>query len=188
MVKYMGLGIACLTLVLSGVTRAVVINTDEGNYGKHDYKCFPDDKSCRDKGNDGFTLDLGNYFKDECRKFEKDGCKDDKGLKDLRDCKRDKDRRDDKDCRGDKGDKDGNKDHCKIEWRHRGDKHDICREDKHDHGCDFRWDRGCRDDGCRGHHHEPVCVPAPASSALGGAGLAGIALMAFVRSRRSINA
>ncbi len=176
MVKYMVLGIACLTLVLSGVTRAVEIKTDEGNCGKNDYQSFKDDKSCSDKGNDGVTLDLGKDVKDECREFDKDSCKDDKGLKDLKDCNYDKDG---------KGDNKDNKDNCKIEWRHDIDKHDVCPEDKHEDHCDIVLDQGCRDDG-GSNSCQPASVPAPASSALGGIGIAGIALMTFARSRRSI--
>jgi hypothetical protein len=174
MVKYMGLGIACLTLVLSGVTRAVEIKTEKGICGKYDDKCFLDDKGCKDKGNKGVTLDLGVNLKDECKKLEKDGCKDVKELKELKDCKHEKE------CKEDK------KDHCKIEWKNHCEKHDIC-EDKHDDHCDLIIDHGCRDS-CDPNHCNPACVPAPASSAMGGAGLLGIALMVFARSRRSINA
>jgi hypothetical protein len=169
MVKYMGLGIACLTLVLSGVTQAVQIRTEKGICGKYDDQCYLDQKNCKDKGNQGVTLDLGVNLKDDCKKIEKDVCKDVKELKDLKDCKHDK------------------KDHCKIEWKNLCEKHEICRDDKYDKHCDLIIDHGCRDHGCV-DHCDPVAVPAPASSAMGGAGLIGIALMAFARSRRSINA
>jgi hypothetical protein len=166
----MGLGIACLTLVLSGVTRAGQINIGDGNQGKND-KCYTEDKGCSDKG---VTLDLGKDDKDLCKKLEKDICKDIQKLEELKDCKHDK---------GDKG-----KDHCKIEWKN-CDKHDFCFDDKdkHDH-CDIVVDRGCHEDHCQPHGCDPIAVPTPASSAMSGAGLLGIALMAFARSRRSINA
>jgi hypothetical protein len=174
MVKYMGLGIACLTLVLSGVTRASVISLDNGQNGK----CITDDKG-KDKGcsdDKNFKLDDCKDIKLEIEKCKKDGCKDDK---DLKDCK------DDKDCKDGKKDKDH---FCKIVWH---DHHDKCdqRQDDCDYGKDcglvidpcYHHDHGCKDDGC-----SCASVPTPASSALGGAGLGGIMLMSFLRSRRSV--
>ncbi len=180
MVKFTGLGIACLTLVLSGVTRASFINVDCGNYGKNDHKCLTDDKCYKnDKNCDDYKLSDDKCFKlDDCKggidPFDK--C----GDKYLKDCK------DDKGCKNDKGNKDKD---CKIDWRcDRNDHNHYCKHDNHDdNDCDLVID-GCyhHDDGC--HSHDSCCasVPAPASAAMGGVGLLGIALMTFVRGRRSI--
>jgi hypothetical protein len=169
----MGLGIACLTLVLSGVTRAVEIKTDNGNCGKHDDNSYKSDKDCKDKDNGCKTIDLCTDIKNECQKLEKQYCKD---AKDLKDCKDDK---------GYKHDKKDDK-YCKIDWK-KDYKHELC-EDKHDDHCDYGKDRGCHSKGCDVTPCEPVTVPTPASSAMGGAGIAGIALMSIIRGRRSIKA
>jgi hypothetical protein len=173
----MGLGIACLTLVLSGVTRAGQIKTDKGNYGNNDDKNYKHDKNYDDKDKCDVNLDLCNDIKQECKKLEKDGCKDVKCDEKLKDCKSDKCDKDDK-----------GKDHCKIEWK-KHDKHDFCFDDKnkYDDHCHIVIDR-CHHDHCEPSGCDPVAVPAPASSAMSGAGLIGLALMAFARSRRSINA
>ncbi|HEY1923145.1 MAG TPA: hypothetical protein VGG44_10385 [Tepidisphaeraceae bacterium] len=172
MVKQMGLGIACLTLVLSGVTRAVEIKTDKGNCGKYDDHSYKHDKECDDKGDGCKTLDLCIDIKKECEKIDKDFCKD---IKNLKDCKEDKNWKHDK-----KDEKS-----CKIDWK-KHYKHDIC-EDKHDDRCDYGKDR-CHDKGCEPVHCDPVTVPTPASSAMGGAGIAGIILMSIARARRTIKA
>jgi hypothetical protein len=175
MVKYMGLGIACLTLVLSGVTRAVEIKSDCGNNGEYNDNSYKHDKDCKDQGETCLTLDSCTDIKQECEKLEKDYCKD---SKDLKDCK------EDKGCKDGKYDKKDDKS-CKIEWKKHYNKHEIC-EDKHDE-CDYGKDR-CHIKSCDPTHCEPVTVPTPASSAMGGAGIAGIILASIARSRRTIKA
>lgn len=170
MVKYTCLGIACLTLVLSGVTRASLINIDyyrsydcSGSYGKNDTSC--DDKGLKlddCKGTVGIDT-LDNSIGNEGKNLE--DCKDDKG------------------CKTDKNDKD-----CKIDWSCDRHDHDHCYQDNQDgNNCDLVID-GCyhHDDGCEPSQSVCASVPAPASSAMGGAGLFGIALMTFIRARRSI--
>jgi hypothetical protein len=177
MVKYMGLGIACLTLVLSGVTRAVEIKNCEGNNGKYEENSYKHDKDCQDKGDKCLTVDLSADIKNECEKIEKQYCKD---SKDLKDCKEDK---------GDKYGKHDKKDDkfCKIDWKKDYSKHEIC-DYKHDDHCDYGKDHNHCGNCDPKTYCEPVTVPTPASSAMGGAGIAGIALMSIVRGRRSIKA
>ena len=192
MFKSIGLGIACLTLTISGVTRATPISVDCGKYG--DDKCIKVEKECMPLPVDVQFLDLGN--KDGGKDCLKDICKDD-NKDDHKDClKKDPcgiklliDGLDGKDG------KDG-KDKCKIDWC---DTHQpvLCdigdgNQDK-DHGCDLVID-GCSYDPCsHGDPHgcvpapcEPTAaVPAPASASFGGLGVAGIMLMAGLRARRS---
>ena len=163
MVKYMGLGIACLTLVLSGVTRAVEIKTVKGICGKFDDQQYLNDKSC-----------YGKDFKLDCSKPDKDICKDINTLKDVKDCNS-----------GNDGNNDGG---CKIDVPSHCDTIDVCNTDSNDSHCDIVVDHGCNPEPCGPSTCDPVAVPAPASSVMGGAGLAGIALMTLVRSRRSIKA
>lgn len=174
MVKYMGLGIACLTLVLSGVTRAVEIKTDCGNNGKYNDNSYKHDKDCKDKGDDCVKLDSCIDIKHECEKLEKEYCKD---IKNLKDCK------DDKGCKEVKHDKKDDK-YCKIDFK-KHYKHEIC-EIKHD-DCDYGKDR-CHVKNCEPTHCDPVSVPTPASSAMGGVGIAGIILASIARGRRTIKA
>ncbi|HEX4053071.1 MAG TPA: hypothetical protein VHX86_02290 [Tepidisphaeraceae bacterium] len=189
MVKYTGLGIACLTLVLSGVTRASQICIDNGNDGKSHNKCVTDDKCNKnDKNCDNKQSDDKCFKLDDCKVIDKNlcsknFCSDDKNLKD---CKDDKSCKEDKDCKDGKKDKDKD---CKIEWTCNKHDHISCDQDNQNgnhcdlvtDGCDHNND-GCKPDGCC------ASVPIPASSAMGGAGLFGIALMTFIRSRRSIAA
>ncbi|MGD0770383.1 MAG: hypothetical protein ABSB42_19535 [Tepidisphaeraceae bacterium] len=177
MCKSIALGIACLTLAFSGYCRASIISVDNGKGGKHDFSCKTEDKgnSCKvdfksdkcDKGDKG-GKDCITPVLDDSSNLNLDKCD-----KDLKDCK---------------GDKDG-KDNCKIDFR------------KHDHEPSY-CDNGGKDDGCGDHqlncgNYAPSCpegghtctcasVPAPAASAMGGIGLAGIMLMSWLRTRRSI--
>ncbi|MGA2439890.1 MAG: hypothetical protein ABSH08_02945 [Tepidisphaeraceae bacterium] len=174
MCKSIALGIACLTLAFSGYCRASIISVDNGKCGKHDISCKIEDKGNLCKVD--FKSDKGDKGGKDCITPILDG------LSNLNLDKCDKDL---KDHKGDKGGKDS----CKIDYR------------KHDHEpsyCDF----GRKDDGCGDHqlncgHYTPrgpegghgctaASVPAPAASALGGFGVAGIMLMAWLRSRRSI--
>jgi hypothetical protein len=189
MFKSIGLGIACLTLTISGVTRATAINVDCGKYG-HD-KCIKVEKDCTPLPTDVQFLDLGN--KDDGKDCTKDICKDDKD--DHKDCLK-KDLCDTKPVTEGIDDKDGKdgKDKCKIDWcdTHQPVLCDIGDKDK-DHGCDLVID-GCTYDPCHGDQGHCVvpcdpdptaAVPAPASATFGGLGVAGIMLMAGLRSRRS---
>jgi hypothetical protein len=206
MFKSIGLGIACLTLSISGVTRATAINVDCGKYG--DDKCIKVEKDCTPLPVIPFLLDLGNKDdgKDCNKDINTDGnkdchivlpiCLDDKGcvkdpcdlkLKPVIDCD---------DHKIDCNDNKGGKDTCKLDFC---DKHEpvLCDigDKGHDHGCDLVID-GCNYDPC-GHGNQGGCtpppcdpdptaaVPAPASAAFGGLGVAGIMLMAGLRSRRS---
>jgi hypothetical protein len=174
MCKSIALGIACLTLAFSSYCRASVISVDNGKCGKHDISCKTEDKgnSCNvdfkcDKGDKG-DKDCGTLTLDDSSNLDLDKCD-----KDHKDCK---------------GDTDG-KDSCKI---------DFCKDHHEQYVCDI----GGKDDGCGDHplscgNYTPclpeggqpctaASVPAPAASAMGGFGVAGIMLMAWRKSRRSI--
>lgn len=193
MFKSIGLGIACLTLSIAGVTRATAINVDCGKYGddnKGDNKCL--------------KVDLGNILSDiKCLDINFD-C----GDKNL-------------DCHnpapvteGDNNDGYGNQGGCDIKPVLCDDNHD-----NHNQGCDLTWTCGNDDHQicdlppvCGDGNHNPGCglgcdpcppapcdpsmpvcppptmVPAPASAAFGGVGVAGIMLLAAFRSRRSARA
>jgi hypothetical protein len=213
MFKSIGLGIACLTLTVSGVTRATAINVDCGKYGddkciklptdcKPDIKCLDflpvcDDKSdgkdcIKDNNNDGnkdchivlpICLDEKGCLKDPC----------DLKLKPIVDCDDHKIVCDDKDGHG--------KDTCKLDFcdnKHEPVLCDIGNNCDKGHGeCDLVIDCNshgpsyCDNGGCDPHgmcvpcDPPPAAVPAPASAAFGGLGVIGIMLMAGLRSRRS---
>jgi hypothetical protein len=189
MFKSIGLGIACLTLTISGVTRATEINVDCGKYG--DDKCIKVEKVCIPLPADVQFLDLGckDNSKDCTKDIDTDGDKDcskdpcDLKLKPVIDCNDDKDGHDGKDT-------------CKVDFCDTNVPYLCDIGDKgHDHGCDLVID-GCSYDPCshgdQGGCTPPPCdptppaaVPAPASAAFGGLGVAGIMLMAGLRSRRS---
>jgi hypothetical protein len=182
----MGLGIACLTLALSGVTRASTIQVDCGKYGKNDKKieckddhknkevCFEIKKDVKDIKEDlkDYTCDLKDLKSDI--KHDKDGrlCKDIKhDEKDIRE--------DRKDIKCDVKELKELLKHCHV--------YNLCEVGLG--GKDLRLINQI--DGC-GHNQggnswEHACaVPTPAASAMSGAGLLGIMLMGLVRSRRSI--
>jgi hypothetical protein len=199
MFKSIGLGIACLTLTISGVTRATPVSVDCGKYG--DDKCIKVEKDCTVEKEctplpaDIQFLDVGNKDcnKDIDKDCTKDICKDDNKdcVKDLCDLKIKPvvDCDDHKDC-------DDGKDTCKVDLcdTHEPVLCDIGDKDK-DHGCDLVID-GCSNNPCGHDDHgdctsptceptPPAAVPAPASAAFGGLGVAGIMLVAGLRSRRS---
>jgi hypothetical protein len=173
MFKSLGLGICCLTLSISGVTRASILPIDGGKYG--DNKCVKiEDKGCKFditdilKGLDLKNLDLGKL---------------DLGKLNLCDI------RDNKDCRDIKP-VDCNKDHkevCKVDWKINlppilcdiFKNHDKDRCEVIDR-CDFHVD-------CDHHEHscDPAAVPAPSAAAFGGLGVAGMMLVTALR-RRSV--
>ena len=168
MFKSIGLGICCLTLGISGVTRASVVNIDPGKYG--DDKCLKIEKICH---TDTKCVDFNLGDKDDCKLDVKDIC----DFKPVLLCHDDKDK---------------DKDTCKLVWT---DKHDhlLCdigdKDGKHGHDCLLVIDR-CGFDPC-GHQVcdpapcDPAAVPAPASAGFGGIGVIGMMLVARLRSRRS---
>jgi hypothetical protein len=170
MFKSIGLGICCLTLSISGVTRATVISVDNGKYG--DDQCLKIDIGCKsDLKCVDFKPVIGG--KDDCKISDKDNC----DLKLIIDCH-------------DTG-KDG-KDICKLNWTDTHD-HLLCDignkdcNDNHGHDCDLLTDH-CNSDPCGDHCSppcDPVAVPAPASAEFGGLGVFGMMLFARLRSRRS---
>ena len=199
MFKSIGLGICCLTLSISGVTRATAINVDCGKYG--DDKCVKIDTGCKPvvKCLD-FKLDIG--IKDICKL-------------DLKDCDKDVN----KDCHDFKpclpvvpvlcDNKDGNKggkDTCQLEWIDNCDHSlcdlggPVCTDGNHGHNdCNLVTD-GCGFNPCGNGDHGgcvpcPPCppsgnpcaaVPAPASAGFGGLGVLGMMVICRMRSRRSI--
>lgn len=177
-----GLGIACLTLAISGVTRATEINVDGGKYGND--KCIKAQNDCKSDTKDvDCSSDYGN--KDDSKDCTKDDNKD--GDKDCHDLKL---------CSDDKGGNKYGKDTCKVDWcdKHEHDMCDVCDMDGKGH--DDCWklviDGHCYDPcghgghgGCPPSNCDPTPVPAPASAAFSGLGVAGIMLMAGLRSRRS---
>jgi hypothetical protein len=164
----MGLGIACLTLALSGVTRASTLPVDCGKYGKNDKKI-----ECKDdhKGKD-VCFDIKDIKEEiKCLEIELKDLKDDKGGKDEKGCK---DIKDDK-----------KHDFCKVDFKKHHEK-DLCDFGQdYGHKCDLVLDCGGPSDPNSGWDHA-CAVPTPAASAMSGAGLFGILLMGWLRSRRSI--
>jgi len=163
MFKSLGLGICCLTLSISSVTRASILPVDGGKYG--DDKCLKVVDPCLgDKKVPCFTgnLDLKGDIKDIlCDKGDDKLC-DKKPVDDHKDCKIDFKGHDHLLCDiGDKG-----KDHCDLFVDH----------------CDY--------DPCGHASHEPHCDPAavsaPASAAFGGLVIAGIMLMVGLKARKSV--
>jgi hypothetical protein len=151
----LGLGICCLTLSLSSVSRASQIYVDDCKYGKHDTKCH-DVKDC-DFGK--LDIDLSKLLCD---------LKDLKGLKDDKFCK------------------DDHKEFCKIDW----DKHDKCFpicDDKDRHDCDIvpSCHHDCKPMPC---DPDPHAVPAPAAAMTSGLGVVAVALLGWLKNRRSVRA
>jgi hypothetical protein len=152
----LGLGICCLTLSLSSVSRASQISVcDNDKYGKHDDGC-KDVKYC-DFGK--LDCDLSKLFCDD---------------KDL------------KGCKDDKYGKDDHKDFCKIDWGKHDDCFPIC--DDKDHGkCDIVPDchHDCKPMPC---DPDPHAVPAPAAAMTSGLGVITVALLGWLKNRRSVRA
>jgi hypothetical protein len=202
MLKSIGLGIACLTLAISGVTRASQVCVDSGKYG--DDKCIKIDKDCKsDVKTIDFCSDDGKKDGDSsCNKdTDKDGKSDCHDLK-LSSCDKDGDKDYGKD-----GDKDGKKDHdgkdtCKVTVTWNDDhQHSLCDigDKGHKDGCDLvtdgrsydscgKGDVGCSNPDPTDPKWVPSAVPVPTSAAMGGLGVAGIMLLTALRSRRSFTA
>jgi hypothetical protein len=166
-VKAIALGLCSLAFAFSGSARASVVDVDCGKYGKH----F--DQSCRDLDDCKF-VDIKCDIKDLLKDLK--GCKDDKGKGD------------------DKNGEDKNEKHCKIDWCDKDKDKDICHVDdcdKHDKcdivvDCDHHHD--CDWHKCDPHPCDPHAVPAPAASLMSGFGVAGVALIGWLKNRRSVKA
>ena len=157
MIKSIGLGMCCLTLAISGVTRASYIDLG-GKYG--------DDKGYTDKGDKGDSKDChfevcpGSKLPEGDFKLVLDPCHLPKGGEGICDLKwlvkGDHSICDIPDLKGDKGG-------CFVPPP-------LCGLPPSDpHGC------GC----------DPSAVPAPASAAFGGLGVVGIMLVSAFRKRKA---
>jgi hypothetical protein len=185
MFKSICLGIACLTLGISGVTRATEINVDGGKYG--DDKCIKTPTDCKF---DLKCVDFKPVCDDKIVIDPKLDCDKTPGLGNLL-C----DLKLKLDCHPTILDNKDGKDGCKVDFC--DDKHEpklcdlFCDKDSkgHDH-CDLTIDPCGYDH--NDHCCQPPCdpdpaaaVPAPASAAFGGLGVAGIMLMAGLKARRA---
>jgi hypothetical protein len=163
MKKYMGVGMLCMSLMVSGRAMA-----DNDNHGFVNKTCDVDYKI--DSCDLAPTCDQPvNYDINKC-----DDKKHDK--KDDKDCKKhdDKDKKHDKDC------KDDHKGDCK-DYSNCGPNAGC---NTGDGGKDCGGDHGCPKPPCDPTPKTPV-VPLPASSALGGVGLAALALTSWIKRRRA---
>jgi hypothetical protein len=194
MLKSIGLGIACLTLSIAGVTRATEIKVDCGKYG--DDNCVKTDIGCK--------VDIGcTDIKFDCNKDQDQDCDNHNPAPIWQDNSCGDNGNDGCDIQKpvcDNNNQDGNKG-CDVTWTDKKHDHNLCDitppcgNDNND-GCNDKDGCGlvtdpcnhnpCGDGGCNPAPCDPAAVPAPASAAFGGIGVAGIMLMAALRSRRSI--